>query len=160
MAETCSYCGEKGHSIQNCPKWKGGEVATATKPEICNFLMNRMQELLKEMEKEPSRATERMKALVKTLKIAKDRVFDEHGTLIDKTELLDRLRRIYEIHYNNALIWSHRMEEIIKVGEWLECRNLPQMNKIHDVDGLAIFRKFLATPYLNEKALETLIAEE
>lgn len=30
MAEVCSYCGEKGHSIQQCPKWKGREVATAT----------------------------------------------------------------------------------------------------------------------------------
>jgi len=23
MAEKCSYCGEEGHSIQQCPKWKG-----------------------------------------------------------------------------------------------------------------------------------------
>lgn len=30
MAEKCSYCGELGHSIQQCPKWKGKEVATAT----------------------------------------------------------------------------------------------------------------------------------
>lgn len=22
MPEKCSYCGEEGHSIQNCPKWK------------------------------------------------------------------------------------------------------------------------------------------
>jgi len=29
MAEKCSYCGEIGHSIQQCPKWKG-KVATAT----------------------------------------------------------------------------------------------------------------------------------
>jgi len=29
MSEVCSYCGEKGHSIQQCPKWKG-KVATAT----------------------------------------------------------------------------------------------------------------------------------
>jgi len=31
MVEKCSYCGEEGHSIQNCPKWKG-TVATATMP--------------------------------------------------------------------------------------------------------------------------------
>jgi len=23
LVEKCSYCGEEGHSIQNCPKWKG-----------------------------------------------------------------------------------------------------------------------------------------
>lgn len=30
MVEKCSYCGEEGHTIQQCPKWKGREVATAT----------------------------------------------------------------------------------------------------------------------------------
>lgn len=26
--EVCSYCGEKGHSIQECPKWKHSKVAS------------------------------------------------------------------------------------------------------------------------------------
>jgi len=30
MVEKCSYCGEVGHSIQQCPKWKG-KVATASR---------------------------------------------------------------------------------------------------------------------------------
>jgi len=33
--EICSYCGEKGHGIQQCPKWKGKqEVATAKREPI------------------------------------------------------------------------------------------------------------------------------
>lgn len=30
MDEKCSYCGEKGHSIQNCPKWKSSSRTTWT----------------------------------------------------------------------------------------------------------------------------------
>lgn len=26
MSEKCSYCGQEGHSIQNCPKWKEKEA--------------------------------------------------------------------------------------------------------------------------------------
>lgn len=29
MVEVCSYCGEEGHSIQQCPKWRGKAEATA-----------------------------------------------------------------------------------------------------------------------------------
>lgn len=29
----CSYCGEEGHTIQECPKWKGKGVASATSHE-------------------------------------------------------------------------------------------------------------------------------
>lgn len=36
--EKCSYCGEQGHSIQQCPKWKGKEVATATAPKTASTL--------------------------------------------------------------------------------------------------------------------------
>jgi len=27
LVEKCSYCGEEGHSIQNCPKWKAKEAS-------------------------------------------------------------------------------------------------------------------------------------
>jgi len=32
MAEKCSYCGEIGHSIQQCPEWKGKEVPLPMMP--------------------------------------------------------------------------------------------------------------------------------
>jgi len=40
MVETCSYCGESGHSIQQCPKWRRKEVATATQSPPAVFIAN------------------------------------------------------------------------------------------------------------------------
>jgi len=55
MAEICSYCGESGHSIQQCPKWKGKAVATATEEvtpymqEKIPLIMSKLREAQKTM---------------------------------------------------------------------------------------------------------------
>jgi len=54
MPEKCSYCGEEGHSIQECPKWKA-KVASA-KEEVTPYMrekipliMSRLREAQKTM---------------------------------------------------------------------------------------------------------------
>lgn len=45
MSETCSYCGEKGHSIQNCPKWKGEQSSNTITPLEAVFISEHLDRL-------------------------------------------------------------------------------------------------------------------
>jgi len=89
MVEVCSYCGEKGHSIQQCPKWKGGEVASATKDELTPYMQEKIPLILS-----------KLREAQKTMMVSKETLYDwvhPYVTKVAFDEIIAYLERKGEI---------------------------------------------------------------
>jgi len=100
--------------------------------------MRRIKDLLAETKREPEIAKNRMIKLEETLRRVRDQVFDERGVLVDKAELNRRKRAILKVHETNAIIWSQRMSEVLKIAEHFNCSNLNDMQRIHNLEAMAV----------------------
>jgi len=87
--ETCSYCGEKGHSIQQCPKWKGKGVAAATKEELTPYMREKIPLILS-----------KLREAQKTMMVSKETLYDwvhPYVTKVAFDEIIAYLERKGEI---------------------------------------------------------------
>lgn len=136
MSEKCSYCGEEGHSIQQCPKWKS---MSSNASNACSLLMQRAKKHLEDMRKEVDRAKERLRALDETL---------SRIGVTNPEEIKKRRAVTLESHRQNMIIFSWCLREDTDIAEALKCSNAPEIVRMHDIEGVIVntdFERWIGT---------------
>jgi len=115
--------------LKRCPQKVGTpEVEKRAKwvrVSPCELVLSSVKEHLRNIRDELPRAREHLKELEETLR---------RMGLVDPKEIRERKLRAIEPHRENIRIFHHLLSEDLKLAELMDCDNLSEIRRIHDID--------------------------
>jgi len=126
----CGWEGSNEEYLAHLEKCPYAKKDLYPKPEVgrvspCELLVSRVKEHLRNIRDELPRAREHLKELEETLR---------RMGLVDPKEIRQRKLRAIEPHRENIRIFHHLLSEDLKLAELMDCDNLSEIRRIHDID--------------------------